>query len=204
MTKEIGQPMDVLTLQRAGIAANTGTLGTFDSTHSTIEFSVKQMLIATVRGHFGSFRGRIQFDVDRPGDAFVEVQIDADSIDTGIAKRDEHLRSVDFFNVAVYPTITFRGMRVEPVIPLRRDRVLVAGDLTMHGVTRPVELEVQQSGDWELWDVEAASFTATAKISRKEFGIGMSQPLDASGIAIGDDVTIAIDVQVEDSPLDGR
>jgi polyisoprenoid-binding protein YceI len=197
--------METQTLQRAGVVAGAGTLWSIDPDHSTIGFPVKHMLIATVHGRFGGFRGAIRFSDVRPENALVEVQIDAASIDTGIKKRDEHLRSADFFDVAAYPTITFRSRRVEPASPLRRDRWLVAGDLTMHGVTRSVELAVEQTGGGpDLWDVEVASFAATTKISRKDFGIGLDLPLESGEFAISDDVKIVIDVQVVEGLIGGR
>ncbi|MEA2524506.1 MAG: hypothetical protein QOF73_1733 [Thermomicrobiales bacterium] len=196
--------MEAQTLQRTGVAADAGATWTIDPAHSTIEFSIKHMIFATVHGRFNGFQGTIRFADDRPNDASVEVQIDAASIDTGIRKRDDHLRSADFFDVATYPTIAFRGTRVEPIGPFRRDRWRVAGVLTIHGVSRPVELAVEQTGGPDLWDVEVASFTATTKISRKDYGIGLNLPLDAGGLVIGDEVSIAIDVQVVEGPIRGR
>jgi polyisoprenoid-binding protein YceI len=205
LATEDEHPMETQTLPRTETAANTGTLYTIDPIHSTIGFSVKHMMLATVHGRFAGFRGTIRFDRDRPDDAAVEVEIDAATIDTGIKKRDDHLRSADFLDVAAYPTIAFRGTRVEPINPFSRDRWVVVGDLTMHGVTRPVELAVEQTGGGpDLWDVEVASFAAAAKISRKAFGIGLNLPLDAGGLVIGDDVKIVIDVQVVEGPIGGR
>jgi polyisoprenoid-binding protein YceI len=197
--------METQTLQRPETAAGAGTLWTIDPGHSAIEFSIKHMKVATVRGRFTTFRGAIRFAGDRPHEAAVEVEIDAGSIDTGNAKRDEHLRSPDFFDVATYPTIAFRGTHVEPAGALRLERWRVAGDLTMHGVTRPVELEVEQTGsDPVLWDVEAASFAAATRISRKEFGIGINLPRDVGLLVIGDDVKIAINVQVVEGSIGAR
>ena len=197
--------MEAQTLQRAGIAADAGTTWTIDPIHSTIGFSIKHMLVATVHGRFDGFRGTIRLDDNHPDDAAVEVEIDAASIDTGIKKRDAHLRSADFFDVAAYPTIAFRGMRGEPASPLRRERWRVAGELTMHGVSRPVELAVEQSGGGpDLWDVEVASFAATATISRKDFGVGLDLPLEKGEFVIGDDVKIAIYVQVVEGSIGGR
>ena len=196
--------MKTLTLQRAEAAA-AGTIWSIDPSQSTIGFSIKHMAFATVHGRFGGFRGTIRFDDDRPQDASVEVHIDAASIDTGISKRDAHLRSADFFDVAAYPTIAFRSTHVEPVSPLRGDRWLLVGDLTMHGVTRSVELAVELTGGGPgLWDVEVASFAATATISRKDFGIGLNLPLEKGELAIGDEVKVVIDVQVVEGPIGGR
>jgi polyisoprenoid-binding protein YceI len=197
--------MDTQTLQRAETAADPGTLWTIDPVNSTIGFSIKHMLVATVHGRFGGFRGTIRFDDECPQDASVEVEIDAASIDTGITNRDEHLRSADFFDVAAYPTIAFRSTRVEPVNPLRRDRWLVVGDLTMSGVTRSVELAVEQTGGGtNPWDADVISFAATATISRKDFGIGLNLPLERSEFVIGDEVKIAIDVRALKGPTGGR
>jgi polyisoprenoid-binding protein YceI len=194
--------MEVQTLQRTGVAVDAGAMWTIDPIHSTIGFSIKHMIFATVHGRFNGFRGTIRFDGDRSHDASVEVQIDAASIDTGIGKRDEHLRTADFFDVATYPTISFRGTRIEPVGPFRRDRWRVVGDLTMHGVTRSVELAVERTGGGpQLWDLEVASFAATTTISRKDFGIGLNLPLEKGEFVIGDEVKIAIDVQVVEGPI---
>jgi polyisoprenoid-binding protein YceI len=135
----------------------------------------------------------------------LEVEIDAASIDTGIAKRDDHLRSADFFDVAEYPTIAFRSTRVEPVIPLGRDRSVVVGDLTMGGVTRSVDLAAERvGGSPQPWAADVLSFAATAAISRKDCGIGDSLVLSRGELVIGDDVKIAIDVQVLRGPGEGR
>jgi polyisoprenoid-binding protein YceI len=191
--------------ERSETAAGPGTLWTIDPAHSTIGFSIKHMVVATVHGRFGAFRGTIRFDDDRPRDASVEVLIDAASIDTGERKRDEHLRSADFFDVATYPTIAFRGTRVEPLNPVRHDRWLVIGDLTIHGVTRPVELTVERrDGGPNPWDAPVLSFAATTRISRKDFAVGVASHLDGNGLVIGDDVTISLDVQAQRSPAGGR
>ncbi len=126
--------METLTLPRDVTAAVAGTQWEIDPAHSSIGFSIKHMMFATVRGRFGSFRGAIRFDRDRPDDAKVDVEIDATSIDTGIKKRDDHLRSADFFDAAVYPTISFRSTRVEPVHRFGRHSWLMVGNLTMSGV----------------------------------------------------------------------
>jgi len=181
-------------------AAVAGTTWKIDPIHSTIGFSVKQMLVVTVHGRFGGFQGMIRIDEERPRNALVEVQIDAATIDTNEKRRDEHLRSADFFDVAAHPTITFRSTRVDPISPLRRDRWLVVGDLTIHGVTRSVKLAVVLTGGGpNPWDAEVTSFAVTTMISRKDFGLGPSLPL-AKGLVIGDDVTIAIYVQAQRGP----
>jgi polyisoprenoid-binding protein YceI len=197
--------MESLIQQRPDVAV--GTTYTIDPVHSAIYFSIKHMAFSIVHGRFGGFRGAIRFDGDFPRDVFVEAEIDVATIDTGEPKRDAHLRSADFFDVAAYPTITFRSTRIEPAAALRRDRWTVIGNLTLHGVTRSVALAVEQIGDDpdpELWDVETASFSATTKIKRKDFSIGLSPLFNVGGLAMGDDVTIAIDVEVVEGPGGGQ
>lgn len=184
-------------------AVVAGTMWRIDPVHSTIGFSIKHMAFATVHGRFGGVEGTIQIDEDRPRDALVEVRIDASTIDTGERRRDEHLRSTDFFDVAAYPTIAFRSTRVEPTELFPHERWLVVGDLTIHGVTRPVELAVEQRGGRpNPWDAEVTSFAVTATISRRAFGVGIDVPLGA-GLVIADEVTVAMDVQTLRGPVGG-
>jgi polyisoprenoid-binding protein YceI len=191
--------METLIQPRAEIAADAGALWRIDPVTSTIGFSIKHMVVATVQGRFGDFRGTIRLHDDRPHDASVEVQIDAGSIDTGISKRDAHLRSADFFDVVAYPTIAFRSTRIEPVSPVRRDRWRVVGDLTMHGVTRAVELAVEQTGEPSRRYADVIEFTATAKINRKDFGMEFNLPIEGGGLVVGDEVKVAITVQANRS-----
>lgn len=182
--------------QQGVAASDRRTTWTIDPAHSTIAFSVKHMMFTTVHGRFGGVRDTIRVDDDRPHDASVEVEIDTAPVDTGDTKRDEHLRAADFFDVAAYPTIAFRSTRVEPVSPLSRDRWRVVGDLTIHGVARSVELAVEQIGrGTNPWGAEVAGFEATAKISRKDFGMEFNVPLDGGGVLVGDEVKIAVDLQ---------
>jgi polyisoprenoid-binding protein YceI len=157
------------------------------------------MMIATVHGRFSSFRGTIRFDRDWPDDAEVAVEIDAGSVDTGIKKRDDHLRSADFFDVAAYPAIVFRSTRVKPVSPFDRHRWQMVGDLTIRGVTRTVELATEQTGGPAGWDGDVVEFKATAKINRKDFGMEFNLPIDGGGF-VGDEVKIAITVQANRNP----
>jgi polyisoprenoid-binding protein YceI len=155
-----------------------------DPIHSTIGFSVRHMMVATVRGHFGGFSGTIRYDSDRPMEAGVEVEIDATTVDTGIRMRDEHLRSADFFDVATYPTISFRSTSVEPASVGKRKRSLVAGELTMHGVTRAVELTVEQTG---AQSADVIEFEATTKIHRRDFGMEFNLAIEDGGLVVGDE-----------------
>jgi polyisoprenoid-binding protein YceI len=197
--------MDAAVLTRPELRTGTSTTWTIDPTNSTIAFSIKHLKVATVRGRFTRFQGAVRLDPDQPEATIVEVEIDAASVDTREKKRDEHLRSADFFDVATYPAIIFRGTRVEPFSPARHDRWLVAGDLTIHGVTHPVKLTVEQTGEnRDSWPGELLSFSAKTLISRKAFGIGLDSPLDGSGLLIADDVAIEIEIQAKKATVTGR
>ncbi len=194
--------MQSLTLHPAETAAVAGTMWRIDPVHSAIGFSVRHMMLATVHGRFGGFIGTIRFEDGRP--EAVEVQLDAATIDTGITKRDDHLRSADFFDVDVYPTISFRSTRVESVGGFRRLHWVVVGDLTITGVTRSVEVAVERTGGTAQWDAGVVEFGATATISRKDFGMEFNLPIEGGGLVVGDEVRIAIRVQANRPPTLGR
>jgi polyisoprenoid-binding protein YceI len=156
--------METQTRCGAATAGVTRTTWTIDPAHSTIGFAVKHMMLTTAHGRFGGVSGTIRVDDDHPRDASVEVEVDVATIATGGAKRDKHPRSADLFDVAAYPTIAFRGARVEPASPLGRDRWRVVGHLTIHGVTRSVELAAEPTGrGTNPWGGEVAGFAAAAR-----------------------------------------
>ena len=184
--------MDTATLPPVAAETATGTTWRIDPDHSTVGFSIRHLKIATVHGQFNGYSGVIQFDGERPWDASVAVEIDAATIDTGIGKRDDHLRSADFFDVAAYPTISFRSTRIRPAAPRDLFRLQVIGDLTMHGVTRQLELAVKQTARPNAGTI---AFAASATINRKDFGLNWSQVIEGGGLVVGDEVRIAIAVQ---------
>jgi polyisoprenoid-binding protein YceI len=167
---------------------------TIDPAHSLAEFSVKHMMIATVRGRHRDVAGTIMLDPRDPSTASVDVTIAAASIDTGVDARDAHLRSADFFDAEQYPTLTYRSRRVESV----DDGVLrVVGDLTIRGVTREVSLRAESSGLVALPDGgQLAGFSAIARISRRDFGLTWNQALETGGVVVGDEVKIALEVEL--------
>jgi polyisoprenoid-binding protein YceI len=191
--------VEVQTLQQIDPAARVGTLWRIDPIESTVGFSIKHLVIATVHGSFSSFSGAIEVLGDRP--IAVTARIDVATIDTGILKRDEHLRSADFFDVTNHPTITYRSTSVQPVNARGRNRWLVNGDLTMHGVTRSVDLTVDRTDRSTDWDSNAVEFDATASINRKDFGMVFNLPVDGGGVVVGDDVRIAIHVKARRAPV---
>jgi polyisoprenoid-binding protein YceI len=174
-----------------------------DPNHSSIAFSVKHMMVATIHGRFGGFDGTIRYDGSRPWATQVDVQIDAATINTGVRMRDDHLRSPDFFDIVAFPTISFRSTRVEPPAVRGRTRWLVVGDLAIHGLTRSVELDVNWSGVPGRRSADVIEFTAAATIHRKDFGMTFNLPIDAGGLVVGDEVRIDITVQADRIPSSG-
>jgi polyisoprenoid-binding protein YceI len=164
-----------------------------DPSHSGVHFTVRHLVISKVRGSFGKWQGVVEFDEQSPSASSVSVRIDAASIDTREEKRDAHLRSPDFFDVDKYPELTFTSTRVEK----RSDsEYRVSGDLTIHGVTRPVVLASELLGRGkDPWGNERIGFAATTTINRKDFGLSWNQALETGGVLVGDKIEIALDIQ---------
>jgi polyisoprenoid-binding protein YceI len=174
---------------------------TLEPGHTAAEFCVRHMMVTWVRGHFKDVHGRLDFDPDDPGAARVEATIDARKLWTGEPARDEHLRSADFLDVERFPEITFKSRQVRLC---GADEAVMAGDLTVRGVTRPVELQVRHLGRWRTpwWEGGVdkgpkvrAGFVATTRINRHDFGVSWNGVLDAGGIVVGDDVFITVDAE---------
>ncbi len=167
----------------------------FNEAHTAAEFCVRHMMITFVRGHFKNLKGTLEFDAGRPEGARTEVTIDAATLWSGEPERDDHLRSEDFLDVAKHPTIRFRSTRVEPVA---RNEYTVTGDLTIRGVTRPVTLDVRFLGQGRSpFDDTRIGFTATTRINRHDFGVSWNAAMKDSGVVVGDDVLITLDVEAE-------
>jgi polyisoprenoid-binding protein YceI len=163
-----------------------------DESHSAITFSVKHMMVSTVRGRFGSFSGTLEYDPDRPADASVEVTIDVASIDTDWQQRDDHLRGPDFFDVASFPAMTFRSSRVELS---GGQSARIHGELSMRGVTKPVVLRAERIAVVQGMQGERrAAFEAEAKIDREAWGLTWNVGLEAGGFLVSKDVRIVLDV----------
>lgn len=176
------------TKQQAGIVpAGTWQL---DPAHSAVEFQVKHLMIATVKGRFTAFQGALEAAADGTLKAYGTVQVA--SIDTHEPQRDEHLRSPDFFDAAAYPEITFSSLELEP---LGRSEFRIVGDLTIKGVTKAVELTATlQGAGRDPWGNERIGFEARGEIDRKDFGLTWNQVLETGGVLVGEKVKILVDV----------
>jgi len=164
-----------------------------DSSHSSLHFSVRHLVIAKVRGSFERWSGTIQVPDGDFSKATVTVTIDASSINTGVADRDAHLKSPDFFDAAQYPELRFVATRVQPGSGTDID---VVGDLTIRGTTREVVLRVEQHGQAkDPWGNVRVAFTAKTSVDRKDFGLTWNQVLETGGVMVGDRVDIEAEIE---------
>jgi polyisoprenoid-binding protein YceI len=168
---------------------------TIDPQHSQAGFSIRHMMLSNVRGAFSKVSGTIDYDPAKPGDTKVNATIDMNSVDTHDADRDKHLKTPDFFDTTKYPTMTFKSTKV---LAKGKTHMTVFGDLTLHGVTKPVTLDVD-GPTAELKDPKGAKrgASATTKIHRKDFGINYNKQLDNGGVALGEDVDVTLDVEMK-------
>ena len=173
--------------------ANTTKVWNVDVAHSGVNFSVRHMVISKVRGKFAKFSGRLELDEKDLTRSTVEVHIDASSIETGVGDRDNHLRSPDFLDVEKFPELTFKSQRIEK---LADDRYRVVGDLTIHGVTREVPLEVEAGGSTkDPWGNDRIGFQARTHIDRRDYGLVWNKAIDAGGVVVGDRIDIEIEIE---------
>lgn len=173
--------------------AETRNSWQFDTPHTLVEFSAKHMMISTVKGHFQNVRGTLIYDEAVPALSSVEAVIDAASLYTGTAMRDNDLRSTRFLDVETYPTLTFKSTRVEM---LSDNHGLVAGDLTIHGVTREVVLDTVRTGRGKNLDgKEVVAFEARTSINRKDFGLHWNMALETGGFLVSDIINIEIAIE---------
>jgi polyisoprenoid-binding protein YceI len=170
----------------------TGTYA-FDPAHTHIGFVVRHMMVAKVRGRFTGYDGKVVI-ADGPVDSTVEVAIDAASIDTRDEQRDTHLRSADFFDVENFPQLTFASTKITHA---RGDEWTVDGELTIHGVTRPVTLDVQfEGGATDPWGNTKIGFSASGEIDRDEFGLSWNVALEAGGWLVGRTIKLEIEAEL--------
>jgi polyisoprenoid-binding protein YceI len=167
---------------------------TIDPAHSTAEFKVRHLMVSNVRGHFSGISGTVVYDPDAPEKSRVEATIDATTIHTRDEQRDAHLKSADFLDVEKFPTITFVSKKV-----MGSDgEWKVIGDLTIHGVTKEVTLDVEGPAPEvkDPWGNVKTGGSATTKISRKDFGMVFNMALETGGVMVGDEVTITLELEL--------
>ncbi len=169
-----------------------------DPSHTRVQFSVRHMMISTVRGEFDKFSGSVEFDEKNPAASKINVQIDTASINTKFDQRDTHLRSADFFDVANYPYITFVSKRIEVLDP---KNARVHGDLTIRGVTKEIVLNVEYYGLVKSpWGSSSAGFNAHTKINRKDWNLNWNVALETGGWLVSDDIKIEVEVELVQVP----
>jgi polyisoprenoid-binding protein YceI len=176
-------------------AAAASSTWQVDPAHSSAQFSVRHLAISTVRGAFSKVTGTVVLDESDITKSTVDVSIDVTTVDTREPDRDKDLRSDNFFNVAKFPTMTFKSKKVVKVSP---GKLKVTGDFTLHGVTKEVTLDVDGPTPpiKDPWGNTRAAVTATTKINRQEYGVKWNATLDNGGLAVGDDVSITLDVEM--------
>jgi polyisoprenoid-binding protein YceI len=166
-----------------------------DPAHSAAQFAVKHLAISTVRGAFTSVKGTVQFDDKDITKSSVDVTVDVNSVDTRQPDRDKDLRSDHFFDAEHFPAITFKSKRVEQVSP---GKLKITGDLTIHGITKEVVLDVDgPTGPVkDPWGNQRMAINATTKINRQDFGVKWNATMDNGGVVVGDEVSIVIDAEM--------
>lgn len=172
--------------------------------HSVAQFSVRHMMVTWVLGMFSKISGTLDFEPLKVANSSVAVEIEAASLSTGVAMRDDHLKSADFFDVAQYPTITFKSTRAEPA---GLDHAWVHGDLTIRGVTRPVLLDVRWAGPAHLEDegklYTSYGFEAKTKINREEFGMVYNVEMEHGGVGLSRQVYLTLHAEVDLAEVGG-
>lgn len=189
----------MLVLTGSAIAQGTYTI---DPQHSAAQFNVRHMMISNVKGEFSKVNGTITYDPKKLAASKIDVVIDANSIYTREPKRDEHLKSPDFFDTAKFPTLTFKSKQI------RRSgsKLQARGDLTMHGVTREVVLDVEgpTADVKDPWGTLRFGASATTTLNRKDWGLVWNQVLETGGVMVGDEVAITIDIEATRNAAGGK
>jgi polyisoprenoid-binding protein YceI len=189
------QTQDRSTTSPAPAATGSARQYEIDSSHSSASFKVRHLMVSNVRGEFRKVTGHVVIDEVDVTRSSVEVTIDASSIDTHDEKRDQHLRSPDFFDVATYPTLTFKSKRVQAG---KGGGLFVTGDLSLHGVTREVTLDVEPLSPevTDPWGNVKRGASARTRLNRKDFGLVWNATLDGGGVLVGDEVSVTIEVEL--------
>ena len=176
-------------------AAATTTTWQIDPQHTAAGFAVKHLMISTVRGQFKGVTGTVNWEDQDISKSIVDITIDANTVDTSEPKRDADLKSDKFFDVAKYPTITFKSKKIEQV---SAGKLKITGDLTIHGATKEAVLDVEGPTPpvKDPWGNTRVAANATTKINRQDFGVKWNANMDGGGVVVGDDVAITIDLEM--------
>ena len=193
----------VLAIAPAALAAPVHY--SIDSAHSSANFKVKHLMVSNVRGSFSDLKGSITYDAAHPEQTVVEATIGVASVNTGNEKRDGHLKSPDFFDVANHPKMTFTSTAVKK----QGQKLLVTGDLSLHGVTKPVTLTVEgPTKEWtNPWGQVVRGASVTGKINRKDFGLAWGKVTEAGAVVVGEDVNLEFElelVKAAEAPKDAK
>jgi polyisoprenoid-binding protein YceI len=165
-----------------------------DAAHSHVQFSVRHLMVSNVHGTFTGVTGTVSYDPDKPAETTIEATVDVNTVSTHDEKRDGHLKSPDFFDVAQYPVITFKSKRVEGGTATEQK---ITGDLTLHGVTKEVTLTVDEvsAEAKDPWGNTKIGATAKGKLKRSDFGLHWNAPLETGGLLVGDDVKLEFELE---------
>lgn len=171
-----------------------GQTWTADTAHSTVGFQVRHMMISNVKGAFDKFAATVEGNPADPSTVKISATIEVASVNTREPKRDDHLRSGDFFDAAKFPQMTFTSTKVEKV---SATKAKVTGNLTLRGVTKPVTLDVEYTAPVKSpWGQTVVGANATGKINRQDFGVAFNKALEAGGVLVGDEVTIQLELEL--------
>jgi len=170
------------------------TTWNIDPAHSSAEFKVKHMMISNVKGTFAGITGALKLNEANPAHSTVEAEIPVATLSTGDDQRDGHLKSADFFDAEKFPTLSFKSTNVNRHAPGAHK---VAGELTVHGITRPVIFDVDGPSEpgKDPWGNTRIGLSATAKVNRKDFGLGWNASLETGGVLVGEEVAITLEIQ---------
>ena len=176
-------------------ALASATTWNIDPDHSSVSFKVKHLMVSNVKGTFEIQTGVVEINDKDITKSKVEVTIDANSVSTNVQKRDDHLRNADFLDVAKYPTITFVSKKVAKA---KNGALKVTGDLTLHGVTKEVVLDVEQISkeSKDPWGNLRCGTSASTKINRKDFGLQWNKSLETGGVLVGEEITISLEIEM--------
>jgi polyisoprenoid-binding protein YceI len=176
-------------------SAPTITEWDVDQAHSHAQFGVRHMMVSTVRGTFDKLSGTVSIDENDPTRSKIDIQIDANTVNTREPKRDAHLRSADFFDVEKHPTITFKSTAIERA---GQGAYRVTGDLSMHGITKSVTLAVEgpTAEQKTPWGTITRGLSATGKVNRKDWGLNWNAAIEAGGVLVGEDVQITFEAEL--------